>query len=354
MTLIFQSPAQANVVLEAITDTVGPATSEFRASVAYVTCEGAKRLVESLGPRVGPDWSSIPKAIVTCFDFGTTEPAGLEYLRAQGFSVRIANLGADGSIRLTPDPASFHPKVYLATNPPIVRAVIGSANLSRRAFTVNTEAVTTIEVDVDEAAAIWDDVVANSIELTNELLQSYKDRRPAQKASPSTPDEPPVPPPAAISSVRVLGDAVEDGSVDPADFQAFWLEAGSMSSSWSHHQLETPRHANRFFGFAFDHHDNEQREIGVIQLIVGGVAYAPQRLVWHGDNGMERLYLPTPAQTGISYADKVVLFQRARGGFSVTVEDPASDRAMKWRDESAASGTLFRAGQNSPRSCGLL
>lgn len=353
MTLIYQTPAQANIIIDALTSSAGPGTTEYRASVAYVTREGAKKLVDALAARVGAAWGTIPKSIVTCFDWGTTEPAALEYLQAQGFAVRIANLGADGAIRIKPDPASFHPKVYLASEGTAVQAVIGSANLSRRALSVNTEAVTAIELTSEDAASLWESIVANSVELTEDLLQSYKDKRPAQKATP-TPDEPPVPAPAPIGTARVLGDAVEDQSIDPAEFQAFWLEAGSMSSSWSHHQLETPRHANRFFGFGFDEHDNEQRQIGDVSLIVGGVQYPEQRLVWHGDNRMERLYLPTPAQTGIDYANKVVLFQRAGTSFTVSVEDPTSERATQWRDESAASGTLFRAGQNSPRWCGLL
>src|SRR5438105_2438567 len=114
MPLIYQSPAQANVVFEALSNAASPGTTAFRAAVAYVTREGARRLVDELATRVGPSWLAIPKTLVTCFDFGTTEPGALEYLQDNGFEVRIANLGADGAIRIMSNPSSFHPKVYLA------------------------------------------------------------------------------------------------------------------------------------------------------------------------------------------------------------------------------------------------
>jgi hypothetical protein len=221
---------------------------------------------------------------------------------------------------------------------------------------LNTEAVTRLDISIKEANDLWSEIVASSVKLTGDILQEYKDKRPAQRQSSSlTPDEPPVPlEPPQLGSTRVLGDAVEDGSIDPASFPAFWLEAGTMSTSWSHHQLETPRHANRFFGFTFAGHDDQQREIGEVGLIVRGVLYPQRRLVWHGDNRMERLYLPTPTQTGVNYANQVILFQRSGSAFTVTVADPHGARAPQWRDEAAASQTLFRVGQNSPRWCGFL
>lgn len=172
-----------------------PATTAFRAAVAYVTREGARRLVDELAARIGPMWPAVPKTLVTCFDFGTTEPAALEYLQSNGFEVRIANLGADGAIRIMSNPSSFHPKVYLAPDAVKVHAVIGSANLSRRALSVNTEAIATVSLDAADAEATWAEVAANSVELTPELLQAYRDVRPQQPVS-APPDEPPVPPPA--------------------------------------------------------------------------------------------------------------------------------------------------------------
>src|SRR4051812_44879592 len=108
MTLIYQSPALANVVFEAITANVGPHTKAYYVAVAYVTREGARTLVEALADKTVDQSENIPKTVVTCFDFGHTEPGALEYLQQRGFQVRIANLGADGSIRLLSNSSSFH------------------------------------------------------------------------------------------------------------------------------------------------------------------------------------------------------------------------------------------------------
>lgn len=338
-------------MFEALSSAVSPATTEYRAAVAYVTREGARRLVEELADRVGPSWPRIPKVLVTCFDFGTTEPGALEYLQDNGFAVRIANLGADGAIRLTSNPSTFHPKVYLASDGTTVQAVIGSANLSRRALSVNTEAVTSVELDPAQAATIWDEIAANSVQLTAGLLQAYRDIRPRQRVAPP-PDEPPVPPPAPPAALPVFRAVVEAGEVNPAEHQAFWVEVGGPSGG-SDSQLELPRQAHRFFGYEFDDYDDGQHVIGE-PVITATTGAWDKRLAWHGDNRMERINLPTTAQSGLVYVHQVALFQRSGASFEITVAPPGSARAERWREESAAAGTLYRFGGRSVRLCGLI
>lgn len=351
MTLIYQSPALANVVFEAITDSVGPDTTAYQVAVAYVTREGARILVNALAEKAGEDWGKIPKTLVTCFDFGTTEPSALDYLRSQGFQVRIANLGADCTIRLMSNPSSFHPKVYLAPTGGVVRAVVGSANLSRRALSVNTEAIATMELTEQEVASLWGEIITNSVDLTDELLQSYRDARPRQRVAPP-PDEPPVPPLAAPGSLPVFRAEVENGSVDPDEHQAFWVDVGGPSGG-SGNQLELPRRSQRFFGFHFNDYDDEHHVIGEVSLTTGAGSW-DCRLTWHGNNRMERINLPTTAKSGLTYAHRIVLFQRSGASFEITVAAPDSPRAERWRDESAASGTLYRFSAGSTRLCGLI
>lgn len=339
-------------MFEALSNAVSPATTAFRAAVAYVTREGARRLVLELADRVGATWPAMPKTLVTCFDFGTTEPAALEYLSDNGFEVRIANLGADGTIRIMSNPSSFHPKVYLAVNDSTVRAVIGSANLSRRALSVNTEAVTAVDLDPSDAEATWSGIVADSVELTSELLEAYRDMRPRQRAA-RPPDEPPVPPSASPDALEVYRDVVEAGEVNPAEQQAFWVEVG-VPSGGSGNQLELPRRAQRFFGYNFDDYDNDHHMIGRPVLRVGAAQWNDRRLTWHGNNGMERINLPTTTQSGLEYADRVVLFQRSGDSFEIAVAAPESARAQRWREESAAAGTLYRFSGGSNRLCGLI
>ena len=352
MQIIYQNPARANVVFEALSDAVSPATTAFRAAVAYVTREGARRLVLELADRVGAAWPDIPKTLVTCFDFGTTEPAALEYLSDIGFEVRIANLGADGTIRIMSNPSSFHPKLYLATNDSTVCAVIGSANLSRRALSVNTEAVTAVDLDPSDADAMWSGIVADSVELTPELLEAYRKIRPRQRATPP-PDEPPVPSSVPSDTLAVYRDVVEAGEVNPAEQHAFWVEVG-IPSGGSGSQLELPRRAQRFFGYDFDDYDDAHHIIGYPVLRFGAEQWSDRPLTWHGNNRMERINLPTPAQSGLEYARQVVLFQRSGGSFEIAVAAPDSARAQRWFDESAAAGTLYRFSSGSNRRCGLI
>ena len=352
MQIIYQNPAQANVVFEVLSNAVSPATTAFRAAVAYVTREGARRLVLELADRVGATWPAMPKTLVTCFDFGTTEPAALEYLSDNGFEVRIANLGADGTIRIMSNPSSFHPKVYLAVNDSTVRAVIGSANLSRRALSVNTEAVTAVDLDPSDAEATWSGIVADSVELTSELLEAYRDMRSRQRAA-RPPDEPPVPPPASPDALEVYRSVVEAGYVNPAEQQAFWVEVGGPSGG-SGNQLELPRRAQRFFGYNFEDYDDDYHTIGHPVLRVGTAQWNDRPLAWHGNNRMERINLPTTTQSGLEYANQVVLFQRSGDSFEIAVATPESARAQRWREESAAAGMLYRFSGGSNRLCGLI
>ena len=350
--LRYQNPAAANTVLEAITQIVSAETTAIDIAVAYVTVEGARTLVRALAAQMGESWQEIPKGLVTCFDFGLTEPAALGYLQEQGFEVRIANLGVAGALRLAPNPSCFHPKLYLAPTREVVRAVVGSANLSRRALSVNTEVVAVIELPGDGAVlTMWEELVTSSIQLTQALLQSYEHARAARRIAPP-PDERPVPVFHDNESCPVFRLAVESGMVDPTQYQAFWVEVG-YASGGAASQLELPRRSQLFFGFDFVDYDDEHHVIGNPTLVVGQHSWS-RPLTWHGNNQMERVNLPTPAQSGLIYSNRTVLFQRAGNVFKLAVADVTSSKAMRWRDESAAGGTLFRVSDRSERLCGLI
>lgn len=350
--MIYQSPIRANVVFEVLVDAASPATTAFRAAVAYVTREGARRLVDELAARVGTLWTEIPKALVTCFDFGVTEPGALEYLQQAGFEVRIANLGADGAIRLSPAASSFHPKVYLTYDADVVRAVIGSANLSRRAMSVNTEVVTATSLEPALAEAVWAEMAANSVALTPKLLQTYIEMRPRQRAATAR-DEPPIPTTTSSSALPEFRAEVESGKIDPSSHQAFWVEVGGPSGGVGS-QLELPRRGNTFFGFDFDDYDNVSVVAIGQRTLATSTGSWTCKLAWHGDNRMERINLPTTNRSGLRYSNKIVLFQRSGEGFELTVAEPDSARARRWTEESASAGTLYRFGSRSPRRCGLL
>lgn len=351
--MIHQSPTTPGTVLQALIDAVGPDTVEYRAAVAYVTGDGAKRLAEGLAERLGAPWSTMPKVIITCFDFGSTDLTALESLRNDhNFEIRIANIQPGGHVALIGE-SSYHPKVYLAFGPgDDVTAVVGSANLGRRALTVNTEVVATTVIPRATAEAMWVELHGASVELTPELAAAYTAARPTRLTTPRTVERP-VPAVAPPTALPVFQDVVVSGAVTPSDYDAFWIEIGGPSGG-SGNQLELPRRGQRFFGFNFNTYDDNHHVIGQPTLRVASGASWQKPLTWHGNNKMERFNLPTLAQGGFVYGHRVVLFRRLPdGSFEFTVATSDSAGAAAWRDESAALGTIYRFGPNSPRRCGL-
>lgn len=214
-----------------------------------------------------------------------------------------------------------------------------------------------MDLDPSAAEATWSGIVADSVELTPELLDAYREKRPRQrKARP--PDEPPVPPSVLLDALElgaleVYRDVVEAGDVNPAERQAFWVEVGGPSGG-SGNQLKLPRRAQRFFGYNFDDYDDDHHIIGHPVLRVGARQWNDRRLTWHGNNRMERINLPTTAKSGLKYAQRVVLFQRSGESFKIAVAKKGSARAQRWLEESAAAGTLYRFSGGSNRLCGLI
>ena len=350
--LSYQSPARANAVLNAILTCFGPRTTALRFAVAYVTESGASLLMRSLAKKVGCKWDNIPKALVTSFDYGHTEPNALTYLQDSGVEIRIANIGADGSFRLSPSSSAFHPKLYLAVHENKGQFVVGSANLSRRALTVNSEVVEVTALkhlaDIDH---LWHALIETSVPLTERLLKDYTAARKRPSARLST-DEPVVPATKDATTVPVFQQAVEERGLQLTQFRAFWIVAGYLSGG-SQSQVELPRYAQRFFGYDFDNYDDGQHVIGEPIINVGNKEWA-RPLAWHGNNRMERLNLPTPAQSKLYYTNQVILLERAGTYFRLSAEYLDSPRAESWRNESAAAGTLFRVSTKSQRYCGLI
>jgi len=351
MPLVLQHRGLPAQMLFALKSLAGEATTEVRTAVAYTTLSGCATLFPELENRIGPGpWERIPKTVLTCFDFGFTEPAALEYLiTVPGLVVRIANGGRPGG------GTSFHPKLYLFNADCRRDFLVGSPNLTQRALTVNTEAafVETSSGDTSAVDGQWDELLSGSVPLTPDLLREYTAAR-LVMPRPQNPDPPipldPAPEPRSLSS---LEEAIAAG-LEVASYDNFWVEAGSMSSGGSRNQLELPRGASAFFGFSFASYDDEHRPIGEVTLLTGSRRWEGRPLNWHGDNRMERINLPTLAQGGTEYGRMAVLFHRVAGGFELHVAPWDSALAATWRNASLASGRLFRiGGGTTPRICGL-
>jgi len=338
--------------------------TELRIAVAYMTGSGLATLIPPLVQRMGDYvWKRIPKIFIMSFDFGHTEPTALTAATSlPASSVRIANLGANGRIALFPPAAAFHAKMYMFCKGDVRTAFVGSANLSRRALSINTEVGAVISVaNRDGMDAVWTAILAGSLPLDVALLESYTELRSRYSSEMTPPLDEPVPPEVGPrrEDLTIFGEAVQAGHVAPESFNGFWVEAGSMSSSGSHAQLELPRRSNRFFGYEFRRYDGSQRPIGDVILTFGSGTW-PRSLAWHGDNGMERINLPTPTMVSeanglaVDYRGTAILFRRRTEGFEVHVAPWDGDEARAWRNESAAAGRTYRLGGESPRLCGLL
>jgi hypothetical protein len=248
--------------------------------------------------------------------------------------------------------------------------MIGSANLSRRAFTTNAEAAVAL-TDIDRAVA--DEhlagFVSDAVPLDDALLQRYEAARANAPRPPSTlvtlPGEVLVEADGTdadspIARDEFAGDLVPlrtalEAGVDPTAYQHFWVQCGTMSGG-SRNQLELPRGAHRFFGHQMAH--EQAHEVPAeLTILANGRRFDDRKLAWHGnalENQMERLNLPTRSQGGYDYSSgtRVVLFVRDAEGYRLEVADEGSDLALAWRNASAASDRLFRVGRTE-RECGF-
>lgn len=342
--LILQSPSRPTAMLRALESLALPNTEELRFAVAYATLEGCKNLVPRLESRIGARrWQSIPKTVIVTTDFHLTEPAALEYLRSAGFQVRLSEVST----------VNYHPKLYAFLSGARAQALVGSANLTLAAMTDNVEAASVSAPTRADLTAAWDELLEMSVELTRALLDRYAKAR--QNKPPVVPPDrrQSKPPPIRPTALPSFLEMVAAGTLEPANFTAFWTEVGTPSGG-SANQVELPRGAHLFFGFGGAL--TAKHLIGLPALFSGGHDWTDRKLTWHGQgamNEMERLNMPTLKQGGFSYSDSAVLFTRHGARYQVTVARSRSAIATTWRRASGEIGRQYRVGKTSPRRCGL-
>lgn len=360
MELVSQSRTGPSSILMAAKRLVVPETVGLRVAVAYTTGGGVDLLLKVLDEALGRRAVEIDRALITSFDFMHTEPNALRRLMGSGFDVRISRTGA----------ANFHPKVYVADHPSGSNVLVGSANLSRRAFTTNAEAAIAVfdlaRVAADEYLAGF---VRDAIPLDDALLERYEAARAhAPRAASKFVTLPGgvdvgadgADSDAPVSSVKFGGDVVPlrvalDRGVEPTEYRYFWVECGTMSGG-SRNQVELPRGAHRFFGHQMSH-ERAHEVPAELTIIANGRRFNERKLTWHGsalENQMERLNLPTRSQGGYDYSSgtRVVLFVRSTDGYRLELADVESDLALAWRNASAELSLLFRVGRTE-RECGF-
>ena len=354
MRLIVQSPARIGRVLKAIVENVYPDTEALYYAVAYVTFRGARLLVDRLQHASPIQWSDQEKCLITCFDYGHTDPSALEFLRDSGFRIFIANLDADGQVRISPASSAFHPKLYISQRPSGIAAIVsGSANLSYRALISNFEVVSLSIEPYYKWFPTWHNLCTSASPLSQSILEEYIEARQSipsvQPNQSAVPDLFP-----SHTDVGTLEQAVVERGVDPASFSGFWIEVG-FASGGSQNQIELPRLASQFFGHPFDDYHLAQATIAFLTIRTSQHEVERRKLTWHGNNRMERILVPTVIQGGERVANRVVFFERTAGSFLMTVADVSSFEHRQWREASMLSGTQFRLGSAaSSRTCGLI
>lgn len=360
--LIVQNAALPAAIRNVVVDLIPAGATDMRVASAYVTLSGCKLLLDAACDSVGEaTFRAMPKTLVTSFDYGLTEP---QALRLWG-KLPNATVFVSGAERLAQGSLSplraFHPKIYaFGRNGRTCNALVGSANLTGRGFSVNTEAawaqteVPRAEIDAAFAAAGFETVV-----LTNELLLAYEALRQDQPPPPDIEQEiqpVPLPTPVVGAGLPLFRQAIESGAVNPAGFGAMWVQGEALQGG-SHNQLELPRGGHRFFGFNFTQYDFPHKmTIGSPVLRSGLKTWTDRILSWHGNNRMERMNLPTINQGGFDYVDTAVMFRRLPdGSFELVVTAWDSDLARSWRRGSAQRNTLFLLGSIATnRIVGLL
>ena len=361
MLIIQNSAAPANI-RHAVVDLIAHSVTELRVASAYVTRSGSDVLLDAISNSLGDAaFAAIPKMLVTSFDFGLTEPDVLrDWLNLENARVLVAGAQRLQEGFLVPVRA-FHPKIYaFGKNDQTFSMLVGSANLTGRGFSVNTESAWTqqhvLSTEVDLA---FNRMCHETVDLSRELLATYEALRQIQPPPAEIgPEADPVAPPPPIigGQLPLFRTAIETGAMDPGAYNAMWVQGEGLQGG-SQNQLELPRGGHTFFGFHFDRYDYPHNlTIGQPLLRSAARAWDDRPLTWHGNNGMERLNLPTIAQGGFNYANSSVMFRRLPdGSFELIVTPWDSDLARAWRQASAQSQLLFRLGsRTTSRIVGLI
>lgn len=356
--LVVQNRNQPSRVLDTISTAIPVAADEIVVAAAYVTKSGTSLIFDRLQKKLGADgFQNAAKRLITTCDYGLTDPDALEDWLEVGAQVFMANSESVVAGNLNPSTA-YHPKVYAfrSTNADW-HVVCGSANLTSRGLTINSEAVASSVLDHEQMQVLIQQLAVNAVQVDGQLIQQYRELR--QAISPPAPVAKEInavpPPPPANGALTWFGDAVAGGGVHPGEFERMWVQTLTMSGG-SGSQLELPRGANGFFGFNFSNYAQGNKvTIGTPPLISGRNRWTDRILSWHGNNRMERMNLPTPAMSGYSYAHSAVCFRRVANGYEFVAAPWDSDLAKSWRSASTENEHLYKVGEhNSPRVCGLL
>lgn len=355
--LVIQNELQPGAIQNALFDLMREGLEAVRVCSAYMSVSGSEILLDGIRRSAdGGNLDRIEKTIVTSLDFGITDPDALAFWGdVPGARVFVAGAALLDYGNLVPQVA-FHPKLYVFDRPEgTIGSLVGSANLTNRGLTINSEAAWA-EPAHDRAAEMniaWDTVTHGAIPLTGEILARYRELRRRMPRDRAIQELEPVPAPAIGPQRRYTPFA--DADVDPQAFTQMWIQSRGMQGG-ARTQLEMPRGSHRFFGATYEGYDYDRVEhIAEPELFSGRMEWRNRPVTWHGDNRMERINLPSAAMGGFAYENSLNLFRRvARNRFELRVYPWDSDSARAYVEASRRAGLVFRVGRNSDRLAGFL
>ena len=354
---VIQNRKRPGEIQNALRDLMRDGVESVRVCSAYVTRKGSELLYDQIRrskPNGGQE--AVSTTIVASLDYGTTEPQALEYWREiRGCRVLVA--GADLLERGDLNPkVAFHPKVYAFGRPNgTVGSLTGSANLTSRGLTINSEAAWRVSEhgshgEVDRA---WQSIIQGTTPLTPSLLDRYRSLRKQTIRGQPASEVRPVPEPefGQLVDYQPFTEAV----ADPKSYDRVWIQAERLQGG-SETQLELPRGTPRFFG-ADRILPDEGSVVPLAELVLvsGQAIWRSRRLTWHPNNQMVRINLPSSTQGGYDYGNSLILFRRLNDGrFELQVHPWDSDPCRAFVEASRIGNLLFRVGRSSNRLCGLL
>lgn len=355
---IVQSENRPSEIQNALYDLMRTDFAGVRVCSAYVSLSGSQILFDGIS-RSAPngDHEQIPKTIVTSLDFGLTDPEALDFwTNVAQCNVLVSGAALLDQGNLIPRTA-FHPKVYFFDRPDgTTSSLVGSANLTNRGLTINSEMAWCERDQQTEAAnSAWCAITAAAITVTPDIIERYRAQREraARERPAQEPELEPVPEPAVgqLGQYRPFADA----DVEAEEYDKMWIQSRGMQGG-ARTQLELPRGAHRFFGAAYEGYDYSHVDhIAEPVLVSGRATWENRPLTWHGDNAMERINLPSRAMGGFEYENSLILFRRiAQNTYELRVFPWGSDSARAYVEASRRAGLVFRVGRNSNRIAGFL
>jgi HKD family nuclease len=250
--LIVQNEFSPAGIQNGLIDLMRNGVTAIRICSAYMSVSGSKLLFDAVKRAV--NHQRVTKTIVTSLDFGLTEPEALRFWNeTANCQVFVAGASMLESQHLVPRTA-FHSKLYLFDRVDGTSgSLIGSANLTNRGLTINSE-VAWLQMDhAGDLDPLWEAVMRPTVPLTDDILDAYEAIRDREEAEHPTEELEPVPAPSLSPTSQYSPFA--DARINPSLYSQMWIQSHGLQGG-ARTQLELPRGAHRFFGATYRGYDS--------------------------------------------------------------------------------------------------